>query len=196
MPLALGNTKEKLKNAIIYFVLQDKTVKLTKLMKLLFYLDFRHYRETGYSVTGMVYFAWTKGPVPAQVYEELINKKDHDLGLKGIMSIIKSPNDIDQLESKIKLPALAKFSNHPFTKREVKILQDVSEMLDGYSASLVSEASHEQDQPWDITRKTKGDNADIDYELAFRGLDQDTIDEIHEEQRDRQALGNFFEVSL
>ena len=31
--------REKLKNAVLYFVKNDKTVGLTKLMKLLFYLD-------------------------------------------------------------------------------------------------------------------------------------------------------------
>ncbi|EQD63619.1 hypothetical protein B1B_06949, partial [mine drainage metagenome] len=39
-------------------------------MKLLYLLDFEHFRQTGYSVTGMEYHAWKMGPVPTDLFEE------------------------------------------------------------------------------------------------------------------------------
>ena len=50
-----------------------------KLFKLLYLLDFEHFRQTGRSITGMEYRAWKMGPAPielAQQWDDL----DPDLG--------------------------------------------------------------------------------------------------------------------
>ncbi len=47
--------REKLKNAVLFFDQQDKTVGLTKLMKLLYFVDFELYRDYGQSLTGQSY---------------------------------------------------------------------------------------------------------------------------------------------
>ncbi|MFC1858011.1 Panacea domain-containing protein [Thermodesulfobacteriota bacterium] len=46
-------------------------------MKLLYFLDFIHFKHTGKSVTGLDYYAWQMGPVPRDLYEEISggNKK-------------------------------------------------------------------------------------------------------------------------
>lgn len=176
MPLALGDTKEKLKNAIIYFVTNDKNVGLTKLMKLLYYLDFRHYEETGHSVTGLIYRAWPYGPVPSVLYEEL---QGHDRGL-GVKGVVKLFPTADGAINNIAITSSYKFSATPFTKREIRILENVSEIFKNVSAGTASEVSHELDKPWDITRGTKRDKAEIDYALALKDLDQDVIEEIKE----------------
>jgi uncharacterized phage-associated protein len=72
--------REKLRNAVLFFVKSDKTVGLTKLMKLLFYLDFRLYRETGEPLTGETYEAWNFGPVPADVWRAFILGRRDFLG--------------------------------------------------------------------------------------------------------------------
>jgi hypothetical protein len=49
---------EKLINSILYFIKKVKYPGKTKICKLLFNLDFTHFKETGKSVTGLNYYAW------------------------------------------------------------------------------------------------------------------------------------------
>ena len=71
--------REKLINAIIYFVNNTKTCGLVKLFKLLSFLDFEHFRQTGRSVTGLDYFAWPWGPVPRDLFFEIKGQPKEDL---------------------------------------------------------------------------------------------------------------------
>lgn len=48
-------------------------------MKLLYFLDFTHFKQTGKSVTGLDYFAWARGPVPKKLFDELSGKPKPDL---------------------------------------------------------------------------------------------------------------------
>lgn len=54
---------DKLRNMVIYFTKELKPFK-TKLNKLLFFSDFLHFKETGYSMSGCRYRAIELGPVP------------------------------------------------------------------------------------------------------------------------------------
>jgi len=55
----------KLFQSIKYFCYKDRVVK-TKLMKLLFYADFKHFKENGVSISGARYAHAYHGPVPDQ----------------------------------------------------------------------------------------------------------------------------------
>jgi putative zinc finger/helix-turn-helix YgiT family protein len=55
----------KLFQSIKYFCYKDRVVK-TKLMKLLFYADFKNFKENGISITGTRYAHAYHGPVPDQ----------------------------------------------------------------------------------------------------------------------------------
>ena len=63
--------REKLVNAIIYFAKKTKCPSLVKMFKLLFFLDFYHFKLTGRSVTNLDYFALPFGPVPTNFYDEV-----------------------------------------------------------------------------------------------------------------------------
>ena len=182
--------REKLKNAVLYFVKNDKTVGLSKLMKLLFYLDFRLYRACGESLTGQTYEAWKFGPVPADVWRELHEKQDCHLGLKSVVKIVPTKEDPRDEATGIKLVALpkAKFSDTYFTFREIKEMQAVSEMFRGLPAYLVVKASHASNDPWDVTIKTKGEKSIVNYELALEGLDEEEKEYIHEVRDDALFL--------
>src|SRR5690625_2433225 len=69
-------SREKLINAIIYFTRNTRHCYKTKLFKLLYFLDFEHYKDTGRSVTGLTYYAWEMGPVPRDLYHELKHPGD------------------------------------------------------------------------------------------------------------------------
>lgn len=49
----VSSTREKLINAIVFFAANTRHCGKVKLFKLLYLLDFAHFRETGRSVTGL-----------------------------------------------------------------------------------------------------------------------------------------------
>ena len=54
----------KFSNIVLYFTKNISKVSKTKLMKLLFYSDFKNYKEYGLSISGIVYQHLPYGPVP------------------------------------------------------------------------------------------------------------------------------------
>ena len=66
-------TEEKLQQVILYFLEHINNVHLgrTKLMKLLYFVDFDHYEAHGVPVTGATYRKLPHGPYPDKV-EKLI----------------------------------------------------------------------------------------------------------------------------
>lgn len=187
---------EKLKSAIIFFVKQDKTVKLTKLMKLLYYLDFRHYQETGYSVTGQEYTAWKMGPVPVDVWAELRQSEDRACGLAQVLKALPAGEGEDDFGFNLRLIPGAKFNEGLFSDREYRIMKEISEVFKGVPAKCVVDATHMRGTPWETTVRKIGEKAKIDYELAFQGVDQEILDRIREDQHDRKALSQLFGVEL
>ncbi|MDR0239119.1 MAG: SocA family protein [Deltaproteobacteria bacterium] len=182
--------REKLKNAVLFFVKNDKTVGLTKLMKLLFYLDFRLYRDTGESLTGETYEAWDFGPVPADVWRELRERKDAGMNLKSVVKVISAREDPRDEALGIKLAIVpgVKFSDRYFTGREIRELQAVSEMFHGVPAYAVVKASHAPNDPWDVTLKKYGKKTPIDYDLALDGCDEEHKAYIREVRDDTRLL--------
>ncbi|MDR3175919.1 MAG: SocA family protein [Desulfovibrio sp.] len=187
MPTSEERRREKLKNAIIFFIQNDKTIGLTKLMKLLFYLDFRLYRETGESLTGENYEAWEFGPVPASVWREISRGQNCGLNLKDIVTVTGAGT-----ETKLKAKPGARFSDYYFSGIEKKELQNISEMFKDVPAQLVVKASHTRNDPWDVTLKTKGQKAVINYDLALDGCSEEEKNRIKEIQDDNAMLEAMF----
>src|SRR5208337_325611 len=75
-PIFIEYKREKLINAIIFFVKNTKNCGKTKIFKLLYYLDFIHFKQTAKSVTGLTYNAFQWGPVPEALFNELENPED------------------------------------------------------------------------------------------------------------------------
>ena len=53
--MMVPHDRDKLINAIVFFAKNTKYCGKIKLIKLLYLLDFEHFRQTGRSVTGMDY---------------------------------------------------------------------------------------------------------------------------------------------
>lgn len=74
--MKLTNTyRQKLLNAIIYFTKNVKRPSKLKIFKLLYFLDFEHFRITGKSVTGLDYYALDFGPVPMDLFGQISDNK-------------------------------------------------------------------------------------------------------------------------
>jgi uncharacterized phage-associated protein len=171
--MIITNQREKLLNAIIYFCHNTKYCGKTKLMKLLYFLDFIHFKQTGKSVTGLDYFAWEMGPVPRGLYEEL-DSMNPDLA-KAITIL---PQDEFQ-----KICAKQKFDDRYFTQRQMKLLKTISDIFFEAKADLMVESTHLKNHPWDKTIKSKGKFQKIDYLLA---IDDDKDSLSYEEAKERK----------
>lgn len=117
--MLITHEREKLINAIIFFANHTKHLGKIKLFKLLYLLDFEHFRQTGQNVTGLTYSAWKYGPVPvtlAQEWDEL----ESDLAA----AIAIRPEQVIDYERQAVVP-LAEFDDSHFSKRELRIMDEL-----------------------------------------------------------------------
>ena len=160
--------KEKLINSILYFTKKVKYPGKTKMCKLLFNLDFTHFKETGNSVTGLDYYAWERGPVPKSLFYKLSGDIISE-EFQQYIEVIKREK-LHEIYPK-KKPNLSVFS-----KREKRILEEVAEIYKYAKAKDMTEISHLKGKPWYTTLKSKGEKK-IDYMLAL----DDTVESINKE---------------
>ena len=187
--MLINHDREKLLNALIYFSKNTRVCGKTKLFKLLYFLDFIHFRETGKSVTGLSYYAWDKGPVPQDLFHEL---KQPDKDLKETVILLKKSDDEDDKLCRViaKKPFDPKF----FSKREMKIMKDLSFIFKDALAKDMVEVTHLIGTPWDKTIKEKGPGKRIDYALAVDGSKGSlSLEEIKERISEVKEVTQIFE---
>lgn len=160
--------REKLINVIIYFSQKTKFCGITKLFKLLYFLDFEHFKDTGRSVTGLYYFAWKMGPVPVTLYEE-IECPEPDLAEKISFEPVKTKFSKSMLLASSK----AKFDNSHFTKRELILLENLAKQYKDTRSDEMIEATHLENLPWHQVYNIQGKKFQIiPYEYAIRKSEQ------------------------
>jgi uncharacterized phage-associated protein len=184
--MIITHYREKLINAIIFFAKNTQYCGKTKLMKLLYFLDFCHFKQTGKSVTGLDYFAWEMGPVPQALFVEISNRMQPDMA-EAIQVV-----PIDKFQ---KIVAMKRFNGEFFTPREKRILENVSFIFKDVRADDMVEISHLPNAPWERTLREKGEWQEIDYLLA---LDDTTgslsIDEAKERMEELAEMHRIFGV--
>jgi len=125
----------KLFNAIIFFCM-DRVLK-TKLNKLLFYADFKNFKNYASSITGVRYVHLPYGPVPDN-YEHYFFQ-------------LRETNQIDLEEEYCGSHPVEKFSARIkpdlsiFTRYELKTLNEVKRHFDGFNASEMRDFSHKEE---------------------------------------------------
>lgn len=128
-PLSL----DRLKNIMLHVLELCCEMWVTKMNKLLFYIDFVSYRERGMAMTGLAYRAIDYGPVPER-WEKVYSEFDE---------IGQEPRDMGEYEGQI-LVAKAKPADGVLTEEEIAIINAVCEKLKDCSSRKVSEMSHEE----------------------------------------------------
>ena len=182
--MVITNHRKKLINAIIYFAKKTKYCGKTKLLKLLYFLDFCHFKQTGKSVTGLDYYAWEKGPVPRELFYELSPDKMKE-DLEAAVSIV-------QYEKFQKIVPKKKFKRQHFTNRENNLLEIITEIFKEARANEMVEATHLKNEPWDKTLHEKGEGEKIDYLLS---IDDDKDSLSYAEARERmEEISEMHEV--
>jgi uncharacterized phage-associated protein len=164
--MLISRNREKLINAIVYFAANTQHCGKVKLFKLLYLLDFAHFRETGRSVTNLDYRAWKMGPVPLGLMQEW-DQIEPDMA-KAIDIIPEKVIDYVRERIVTKVP----FDDSPFTRRELRLMQDLSARFRDELTKPLIGFTHEDRGPWDkIWDDGRGNNERIPYTLAV--LDND-----------------------
>lgn len=168
--MLISHEREKLIHAINFFARNTKKLGKVKLFKLLYFLDFEHFKQTGRSVTGLTYNAWPMGPVPVSLSDELDAPR---LDLSESMKIDKI-----QIKDKwmMTFSPTVPFSDTHFTKREMMILKNLAEEYRDADAESMIEATHLENLPWDkIYNKEGKKQQEIPYDLAVSGDGRDVL---------------------
>jgi uncharacterized phage-associated protein len=160
-----SDQREKLLNAIIYFVSNTKRCHTLKLFKLLNFLDFEHFRQTGFGVTGLDYKAWAKGPVPSALWHEINRGGDEDL--RKAVTVFPIKDELSDALVKRVITARAPFDASYFSRRELDIMQKLAEIFSEVDGNDMSSISHLRNLPWrKVFKRGEGNRKTIPYELA------------------------------
>ena len=160
-----NHQREKLVNAINFFVRETKRCHTLKLFKLLNFLDFEHFRQTGAGVTGLTYKAWPNGPAPSALWHELQHGGHEDL--QKSVAVFPVKDDLTNQLLRRDLKPRAAFDESYFTKRELKIMKMLAEVFHEIGAEDMSQFSHSRRLPWGkVFAQGKGNGREIPYELA------------------------------
>jgi uncharacterized phage-associated protein len=159
--------QEKLINAILYFLKSTKNCRKMKLFKLLYFLDFVHFKLYGTTVTGLEYYAWKRGPVPEKLYYEFADEEAKYI-YKDYFKIIKETDTEDTGKYSFKIIPNKKPDLTIFTPNEKKIMEELAFQFKEATATEMSEITHLKNTPWSKTPECKM----IEYSLA---LEQDTL---------------------
>ena len=125
----------KVYNAVLFFS-KDGVLK-SKLNKLLFYADFKHFKEYTLSITGLRYAHLPYGPVPdnyAMYYATLFSK--------GLVEFMEEPYPngyVGELIKAVKAPDL-----NVFSPGELRVMASVMEDFKDYNATQIQEISHKE----------------------------------------------------
>jgi uncharacterized phage-associated protein len=181
--LTMGSTnttafnKDKMKHVILYFLEHINNIHLgrTKLMKLLYYVDFDNFEKYGAAVSGARYRKLPLGPVPDEA-EDVIEEMERT----GEVEQVKSVSFVNGKPTKYVQNRLisksAKFNPSLFTGAELEVIERVAKVWEDATATEMKDASHKE-APWAATE----DGKVIDYEMAqYRSPlgEEDDVEEI------------------
>ena len=160
--MLVSHSRDKLINAILYFAEHTRGLGKIKLFKLLYLLDFEHFRQTGRPVTGMEYRAWKMGPVPAelvQIWDDL----DADLA----EAIEIRPEKVYDYVRESVVPK-RRFTDTHFTPRELRILDELAaRYVEDLSEKLI-DVTHDENGAWArVWQDGAGSDQVIDYRLVL-----------------------------
>lgn len=148
--------REKYRNVILYFLsnINNEHLGKTKLMKLLYYLDFDHFEKYGVSVTEDTYCNLPAGPVPNGANDIL-----EEMKREGLINIgTKQVNDFRRYDYTPRVSP----NSEVFKLTEYNMLEEVCRKWEYHSTAEIVNASHGE-APWIATRE--GEN--IPYALAY-----------------------------
>lgn len=166
----VDHQREKFVQTVVFFAKSVRKLGKTKLFKLLYFSDFMHYRDTGRSMTGLDYFAWKMGPVPVEFFEEIAHPKPD---LAACVEFRETPVASGKM---LAVTAKSAFDPQFFSKRELRILEQLAREFRDATAEEMVEKTHLENSPWHQVWNVEGRHqASIGYDLALRQQDREAI---------------------
>ncbi len=126
---------DKIKNLILFFC-KDDGIYITKLNKLLFFTDFKYFKEYTHSISGMRYKHLPYGPVPEyyrSILELLVKTGELEVEYKDFGDYI------GELYKSVEITDLSVFSD-----AELEILLEVKKKFAKSGSKEISEISHQE----------------------------------------------------
>ncbi|MBS0427143.1 MAG: SocA family protein [Proteobacteria bacterium] len=175
--------RNRLLNAAVFFSSNTKYCGKIKLFKLLYLLDFEHFKATGRSVTGADYSAWKFGPVPDQMNEEWEHpEEDFDAALEIVPEKV-----IDFVRETVR--PKVHFDDKEFTPRQLALLERLSAEHRDSRAPEMIDVTHAENGAWaKVWRGGTGRNQHIPYELAVADDDPNREAILNRSKADRDHL--------
>ena len=126
----------KLFNCMIFFC-KDTEVPKTKLNKLVFYADFKHFKDYTNSITGAKYAHLPFGPAPDnyQIFVAALLDEEKSIAIEEV----SFGDYTGEYLRAVKEPMLSIFST-----TEIKVLATVKEKFTEFTATKISELSHQE----------------------------------------------------
>jgi uncharacterized phage-associated protein len=177
---------EKLKNAVLY-LLQNAPTKpgVTVLLKMLYFADYRHYREHLSPITGAEYVALKNGPVIndyKQLFAELVEQ--------GALVERAVPSG-GQWPKTEYVPQQAPDTT-VFTPTELEVLNTVLRECGPLTGTRLSDMTH-REGPWSLVYSADDEGRPIPY-MLFRWVDNLPDEQDAEMARARIAQPDVAEV--
>jgi len=182
----LQYNRKKIAETVLFFSANPKCCEIFKVCKLMYFLDFLHFRHTGRSVTGLVYFAWKQGPVPVVLYQELIGNCKPDL---------VDAVEVSKTGDSVFLIPLRSFDNSVFSRREIRLMNELAEHFKEIKCESITEKYYLPKEPWFKTFTEKGKGEMIGYMIAVDGKHGLTRREILERQEEMRDMYRNFGIS-
>jgi len=161
------DSEKKLRNLILYVANQcinDPTFGKTKLNKILYFADFKKFKESGKPISGAEYYKDQFGPVP-----KIINALQQEMVAEGDI-IIKSQQGIDH--DRHKIIAINDPDLSGYSVEDISIIDEFIRLFWGKTATEVSNMSH--GKAWHIVDYYES----IPYETAYVSDEPITEDDI------------------
>lgn len=180
--MLIGRDRQKLIQACVYFATHTQGCGKVKLFKLLYLLDFAHFRETGRSVTGLDYLAWRLGPVPIELAQEW-DELEPDLA--AAIEIV-----LEQVFDHVRERVVARvgFDDSHFTRRELSLLRQLAEQYATDLSQPMVNVTHADRSPWaTIWDGGRGSNQRIPYTLAV-SVDAPNREAVLEAAREHETI--------
>lgn len=127
---------QKAINSILYFAKNVPYLWKTKLNKLMFYSDFKHFKYYTVSLTGLKYLKYEHGPVPKN-YDALLSIMETE----GLINLL--PAQIGDYPG-ILVQTLADYDPDLFTKEEISALEEIKDKFSEYTSRDISNISHKE----------------------------------------------------
>jgi putative zinc finger/helix-turn-helix YgiT family protein len=148
---------EKLYSAILFFCKEG--VLKTKLNKLLFYADFKHYKGYAISITGARYAHIPFGPAPDN-YEIYYGALSSQKAIQFIEEIYPAKRGGEPVVGEI-IKAVKKPDLSLFAASELRIMASVQEDFEKYNAREITDFSHKE-----VGYQETEDGGTISYDYA------------------------------